>query len=199
MDELAEALKLDPFHFRLKHLNDEQGIQTLIRLKELVDKDRVNFPQEAGLGISFARYKNSAGYCSLAVLLRVNDDAEVELIKIFCVVDVGEVVDISGVRSQVEGGIVQAASWSLYEQVSYDATGITSRDWDNYQIISFNNIPEFCIDILDRPGSPYLGVGEITTGPTAAAIANAVNNAVGLRLRQMPFNSEAIKSAAVLD
>ena len=100
MDELAEALKLDPFHFRLKHLNDEQGIQTLIRLKELVDKDRVNFPQEAGLGISFARYKNSAGYCSLAVLLRVNDDAEVELIKIFCVVDVGEVVDISGVRSQ---------------------------------------------------------------------------------------------------
>ena len=199
MDELAEALKLDPFHFRLKHLNDEQGIQTLIRLKELVDKDRVNFPQEAGLGISFARYKNSAGYCSLAVLLRVNDDAEVELIKIFCVVDVGEVVDISGVRSQVEGGIVQAASWSLYEQVSYDATGITSRDWDNYQIISFNNIPEFCIDILDRPGSPYLGVGEITTGPTAAAIANAINNAVGLRLRQMPFNSEAIKTAALLD
>ena len=82
------------------------------------------------------------------------------------------------------------------EQVSYDATGITSRDWDNYQIISFNNIPEFCIDILDRPGSPYLGVGEITTGPTAAAIANAINNAVGLRLRQMPFNSEAIKNSS---
>ena len=133
------------------------------------------------------------------MLLRVNEDAEVELIKIFCVVDVGEIVDISGVRSQVEGGIVQAASWSLYEQVSYDATGITSRDWDSYQIISFNNIPEFCIDIMDRPGSPYLGVGEITTGPTAAAIANAINNAVGLRLRQMPFNGEAIKSAALLD
>ena len=198
MDELADAIQLDPFKFRLKHLSDRRGKETLIRLKKLVDDDKVNFPEQTGLGISFARYKNSAGYCALAALLKVNDDAEIELIKIFCVVDVGEVVDSSGVRSQVEGGIVQAASWSLYEQVSYDASGIISRDWDKYKIISFDNIPKFCIDIVDRPGCPYLGVGEITTGPTSAAIANAIHNALGLRLRQMPFSSEAIKSAALL-
>ena len=85
----------------------------------------------------------------------------------------------------------------MYEQVTYEATGITSRDWDSYPIISFNNIPEINIEIIDRPGSPYLGVGEIAAGPTGASIANAINDAIGLRLREMPFNSEAIKSAAL--
>ncbi|MED5472963.1 MAG: molybdopterin cofactor-binding domain-containing protein, partial [Pseudomonadota bacterium] len=197
MDELAVLSGLNPFEFRLMHLSDTRAMETLKKLEIIIESCKTSFPNGSGLGISFSRYKNSAGYCSLAMLLNVNDDAEIELQKVFCVVDVGEVVDVAGVKSQVEGGIIQAASWSLYEQVTYEATGITSRDWDSYPIISFNNIPEINIEIIDRPGSPYLGVGEIAAGPTGASIANAINDAIGLRLREMPFNSEAIKSAAL--
>ena len=197
MDELAVLSGLNPFEFRLMHLSDSRAMETLKKLNHIIERCKKSFSDGSGLGIAFSRYKNSAGYCSLATLLKVNDDAEIELQKVFCVVDVGEVVDIAGVKSQVEGGIVQAASWSLYEQVDYEATGITSRDWDSYPIISFNNIPEINVEVIDRPGSPYLGVGEIAAGPTGASIANAINDAIGLRLREMPFNSEAIKSAAL--
>jgi CO/xanthine dehydrogenase Mo-binding subunit len=97
----------------------------------------------------------------------------------------------------LEGGVLQAASWTLYEEVIYDAGGVTSRDWDTYPILRFDNVPEMESVVMDRPGDPFLGAGEGTSAPTVAAIANAIYNATGLRLRRLPFTADAIKQAAL--
>jgi CO/xanthine dehydrogenase Mo-binding subunit len=111
--------------------------------------------------------------------------------------DAGQVVDPAGLRAQLEGGLVQAASWTLHEEVTFDAGGITSRDWDSYPILRFDNVPEIEVVLLDRPGEPFLGAGEASSGPTAAAIANAIHRATGLRLRRLPFTPDAIRAAAL--
>ena len=98
--------------------------------------------------------------------------------------------------AQLEGGIIQAASWTIYEAVTHDKGGITSRDWDTYNI-AFINVPEIEIKIFDRPEGPFLGAGEATAGPTAAAIANAVFDATGLRPRRIPFTAETLRQIAI--
>ena len=100
-------------------------------------------------------------------------------------------------RAQLEGGFIQAASWTLYEQVLYERDGIISRDWDTYPIITFDNIPQMHTYLIVNPGMPYLGAGEGAAGPTAAAIANALKDATGLRVREMPFNPDRIMAAAL--
>ena len=100
-------------------------------------------------------------------------------------------------RAQLEGGFIQAASWTLYEQVLYERDGIVSRDWDSYPIITFDNIPKMHTYLIENPGKPYLGAGEGAAGPTAAAISNALKDATGLSLRKMPFNPDAIMEAAL--
>jgi len=110
--------------------------------------------------------------------------------------DAGQIIDPDGLSNQLEGGFIQSASWTLKEQVLYDAKGITSRDWDSYPILTFPEIPTVEVVLLDHPESPSLGAGEATQGPASAAIANAVFNAVGLRLRAVPFTPERVKKAA---
>ena len=98
--------------------------------------------------------------------------------------DAGEVVDPDGLENQLEGGLVQAASWTLKEQVVHDGKRTTSVDWETYPILRFDEVPEIETVLLDRPGYPFLGAGEAAQGPTPAAIANAVYAAVGLRIRE---------------
>jgi CO/xanthine dehydrogenase Mo-binding subunit len=109
--------------------------------------------------------------------------------------DAGQVVNPDGLSNQLEGGFVQAASWTLFEQVSYDAGGITSRDWDSYPILRFRDAPRIETVILNRPDLPFLGSGEASQNPTPAAIANAVFDAVGIRLREIPFTPERVLAA----
>ena len=131
--------------------------------------------------------------------LSVNEAAEVKLHDAYIVCDAGEIVDSEGVRAQLEGGFIQAASWTLYEQVLYERDGIISRDWDTYPIITFDNIPQMHTYLIVNPGMPYLGAGEGAAGPTAAAIGNALKDATGLRVREMPFNPDRIMAAALED
>jgi CO/xanthine dehydrogenase Mo-binding subunit len=96
----------------------------------------------------------------------------------------------------MEGGVLQAASWTLYEEVAFERDGVTSRDWDSYPILRFSNAPTIEVILIDRPNEPFLGAGEASSGPTAGAIANAVRRATGLRLRRLPFTPEALRRAA---
>lgn len=121
----------------------------------------------------------------------------IALEQIVIAADCGEVVDPSGAINQLEGGALQSASWTLVEEVTFDATAVTSVDWDSYPILRFSGVPAVEVTLLDRPGQPFLGVGEATQGPTAAAIANAVHDAVGLRLRDTPFTPERLRAAAL--
>jgi CO/xanthine dehydrogenase Mo-binding subunit len=114
---------------------------------------------------------------------------------VFAAVDAGRAVNPDGIRNQVEGGIVQAASWTLKEQVSWDRSGVLTRSWEDYPILRFDEVPEIEVEIIDRPGEPSLGTGECAAGPTAAAIGNALFHALGVRVRDLPLTRERIAAA----
>ena len=190
INEIAKTKNIDPFEIRINHLSDERAIGVIKNLRDQMTKEI----QKEGLhrGIGFSRYKNSAAFCAVGVELKVNDDLEIKLINAWISVDAGEVAYEDGIKAQVEGGFIQAASWSLYEEVKFDTKEIISIDWDTYQIIGFDNIPNIKTDVLDKEGLPYLGVGEVVAGPTGAAISNAISDALGQTIKTMPFTKEII-------
>jgi nicotinate dehydrogenase subunit B len=198
MDELAEAAGIDPVDFRLQHLGDSRA-QEAIKLAaerfgwQLGDK----LPKGHGRGFAFAKYKNLAAYCAVAVELKVeHETGQIRLIRAVSAVDSGQTVNPDGIRNQIEGGIVQSASWTLHEAVGFDQTRIKSRDWSTYPILRFNDLFERVdVHVINRPGQPFLGTGEASQGPTAAAIANAVTSATGKRIRELPFTRARIKTA----
>jgi CO/xanthine dehydrogenase Mo-binding subunit len=150
-----------------------------------------------GRGLAFCRYINQKAYAAVIVDLDVDDAARVRVQRITIAADAGQVVDHDGLRLQLEGGALQSLSFTLYEQVTYDSGGVTSRDWDTYPILRFEDAPDIDVVLIDRPGEPYLGPSECTVPPTGAAIANAIFDAVGLRLRRTPFTPDAIRAAAL--
>src|SRR5438034_11389072 len=124
------------------------------------------------------------------------DSGEIRILRAVAAVDSGEAVNPDGIRNQIEGGIIQSASWTLQEEVTFDATRVTSLDWGGYPILRFPAVPESIdVHIVDRPGQPFLGTGEAAQGPTAAAIANAVASASGARIRDLPLDRKRLKAA----
>jgi len=192
LNELAEVAKIDPITFRLNHLEDIRAKEVLLDLQKQLRNTPLG--NNNTRGIAFARYKNSAAYCAVGVEINITDDIAIKLINSWISLDAGEVVYEEGVKSQIEGGFIQAASWTLYEEVEYDAKSILSIDWDHYKIIGFDNIPEININIIDKKGFPFLGVGEVVAGPVSAAIANAIYECLGVRTRHLPFTKDKIKN-----
>jgi nicotinate dehydrogenase subunit B len=145
-------------------------------------------------GIAFARYKNRAAYAAVAVEVEV--DEQIKLSHVWCAADAGLVINPDGAVNQLEGGIIQAASWALKEQVRLEETGIRSRDWESYPVLRFSEIPEVHVELVNPVCElPALGVGEASGGPTAAAIGNAVAHALGIRLRDLPLTRERVTAA----
>ena len=178
MDELAAAAGADPVEFRLRHLDDPRARDVVTAAAERFGWPASGkAPRGRGHGFAFARYKNLAAYCAVAVEVEVSrETGRVRLVRAVGAVDCGEIVNPDGIRNQIEGGILQSASWTLYEEVSFDDTRITSLDWASYPILRFDAVPETVeVHLIDRPDQPFLGTGEAAQGPTAAAIANAVS------------------------
>ena len=149
-----------------------------------------------GKGIGFAKYKNVKCYAAVMVELEVDDFGNVQLLKAFIVADAGQVIDKEGLKSQLEGGLIQSASWTLKEEVKFEGEEILSKDWDSYPIIKFSEIPTIETKLIDRPNLPPIGAGEATQGPTAAAIGNAIFNVTGIRLKRIPFTPENLRYEA---
>ena len=196
MDELASKIEVDPVTFRLRHLDDPRAHDVIEAAADGIGWSR-DRDDGVGHGIAFSRYCNSKTYAAIAIELTVNDKAEIEIRKVVCAADAGEVVDAAGLRMQLEGGILQAISWTLYEEVLFDQDGITSRDWDTYPILTFAQAPPVDVIIIDRPGEPHLGAGEASSEPVAAAIANALFDAVGIRVRRLPMTPNNLRQAAM--
>ncbi|WP_182086487.1 molybdopterin cofactor-binding domain-containing protein [Aureimonas sp. ME7] len=198
MDELAARAGVDPVEYRLRHLTDE-------RAREVVSRAAAGFgwqagqapPRGHGYGFAFARYKNLAAYCAVAMEVMVEPDTgRVRMLRAHAAVDAGEVVNPDGIANQVQGGIVQSASWTLYEAVTFDRTRVTSVDWSTYPILRFDALPEAIdVEIVPRPGTPFLGAGECSQGPGGAALANAVAGAIGTRIHDLPLTRERIRAA----
>ncbi|HWX63362.1 xanthine dehydrogenase family protein molybdopterin-binding subunit [Bradyrhizobium sp.] len=198
MDELASAADADPVEFRLRHLDDPRGRDVIAKAaQEFLWKPDQRPAPGRGFGFAFARYKNLAAYCAVASEVEVNGQTgRARLIRAVAAVDSGQVVNPDGLTNQIEGAIVQSMSWTLYESVSFDETRITSIDWQTYPILRFGAVPEnITVHIINRPGQPFLGSGETGQGPAAASIANAIANATGKRLRNLPLTRKRIKDA----
>jgi CO/xanthine dehydrogenase Mo-binding subunit len=198
MDELAVAANADPVDFRLRHLDDPRAREVITKAAfEFGWKSDAKLPRGRGRGFSFARYKNLAAYCAIAVELEVDHETGVvKLDRVVAAVDSGQAVNFDGIRNQMEGGIIQSASWTLYEEVTFDRHAITSRDWSTFPIARFPQVPESIdVHVINRPGTPFLGTGEASQGPTPAAIANAIFNATGVRIRELPLSAARIKAA----
>jgi len=198
MDELALLAGKDPLDFRLLHLKDERAREVLLSVAEKADWKALKkgLDRDRGVGLAVSRYKNKQCYTAVLVILRVDrESGRIVLERAVLGADVGEIVHPEGVTSQVEGAFVQAASWTLKEEVRFDPQGITCEDWHGYPILRFPEAPLIETVLIHRPGSPFLGVGEGAMGPAPAAIANAVFQAVGIRLRRIPFTPDRVKEA----
>ena len=196
MDELALTIDRDPLEFRLAHLSDTRARAVLETAASAANWRSSPKDDGSGQGLAFARYKNTKCFAAVVIDLSVDDYGVIKLDKAVIVADSGQIVDPEGLRNQLEGGLIQSASWTLKEQVDYDTVGILSRDWESYPIITFSEVPKIETVLIDRPDQPFLGSGEATQGPTAAAIGNAIFDAVGLRLRRLPFTQDRVREAA---
>ena len=213
MDELALLSKQDPLTFRLKHLRDPRAVAVLERVAEISNwratpvsalqqrghqvspaRDPFSAPpqlknhERGGRGIGFAKYKNMAVYCAVVADVIVNTQTgNVRVDQAFAVADAGLIINPNGLKNQIEGGLIQATSWSLMEQVAYSTERINTQQWSDYPILRFPEVPRLQVDLINRPNEKSLGVGEGAHGPMAGAIANAIYSACGQRLRETPF------------
>jgi CO/xanthine dehydrogenase Mo-binding subunit len=197
MDELAAAAGADPVEFRLRHMQEPRARKVIATAAERFGWSSAPSAKGKGRGFAFARYKNLGAYCAVAIEVEVeHESGRVRLGRAVAAVDSGQAVNPDGIANQIQGGIVQSASWTLYESVRFDETRILSQDWSTYPILRFGNVPESVdVHVIDAPGEPFLGTGEAAQGPTAAAIANAVASATGMRIRDLPLNAARVKAA----
>lgn len=191
MDELALAADADPVGFRLAHLTDPRAAHVVAeaaRLSGWTDP----LPDGTGRGLGFARYKDTGAYC--AVVAEVEAAARLDVRRLTVVADVGLVVNPDGTRNQLEGGATQSVSWTTKERVRFDRRRITTTDWELYPILTFLEAPPVEVHLVESD-APSVGAGEAAQGPTAAAVANALHRALGVRVRDLPLDAESIVRA----
>jgi CO/xanthine dehydrogenase Mo-binding subunit len=195
LDELAAERGDDPVAFRLRHLSDSRArdvIQSVSRRANWKPRLQAGI----GYGIGFARYKNTGAYC--AVVAEVEGAADIRVRRLTIAVDVGEAINPDGVINQIEGGAIQATSWTLKEQVRFDRERVTSTTWSSYPILRFSEVPDVQVEVIPRPELDPVGAGEAAHGPTTAAIANAVFDCLGVRVRNLPITRDSLIAAMEL-
>lgn len=193
LDELAHAAGADPVEYRLRHLTDPRGRSVIETAARRANWRAWRKTEGRGHGIGFAKYKNLGAYC--AVIAEVEAEQEIRVRRLVIAVDVGLVINPDGVANQLEGGAIQAVSQTLKEAVRFDRRRVVSDTWEEYPILHFSEVPEVVVEIVNRPNERSVGAGEGAAGPTAAAIGNAVFDALGVRIRDLPLTPERIVAA----
>jgi CO/xanthine dehydrogenase Mo-binding subunit len=191
MVELALDAGVDPVEFRLRHLEDPRA-RAVLELAAQRSGWGSPLPDSAGRGVGLARYKDKGAWC--AVVAEVEVETEVRVRRLTVAADLGLVINPDGARNQLAGGAVQSTSWTTIERLRFDRRRVTSNDWESYPILRFPAAPRVDVHLVDSD-QPPLGAGEAAQGPTAAAIANAVAAGLGVRVRDLPLNAEAIVRA----
>jgi len=196
MDKLADDASEDPFEFRLRHLRDDRALNVLRTARDATAELRGRPVAEGcGWGLGFAKYKNTAAYC--AVVARVEVQERVRVTDVYSVIDGGEIINPDGVINQTEGGILQALSWTLHEEIKFAGPVVATETWLDYPIIPFSDVPKIEVELIHQPDCPPLGCAEAAQGPMAAAIGNAVFQAIGVHVCDMPLTPDALVSAAL--
>ena len=201
IDELAHAAGADPIEFRIRHLKDERAIAVLeavAKLAEWSPRPARGGPNAgSGRGVAFVHYDNYSGYAAIALQVHVDRaSGKVSVERAAAAHDCGLIVNPDGLKNQIEGNIVQTLSRALLEEVKFDTAQVTSLDWARYPILRFSDVPEeIAIALINRPDKPSVGAGEPAAAPVMAAVANAIFDATGARLRSVPFTAERVKAA----
>jgi nicotinate dehydrogenase subunit B len=203
MDELAALAKADPLEFRRKYLDDRRGLELLERLAALAKWEKRPSPQQAGngsaakgRGISYVKYELVRTYVGAVAEVEVERASGAIRVTKFCVVhDCGQIINPDGLKNQIEGNVIQTVSRTLLEEVKFDRAQVTSLDWESYPILKFPQVPEVVIELIDRPSEKPWGAGEPSAAVIPSAIANAVYDATGVRLRSIPYTPAKVKAA----
>ena len=190
MDELAKEAGEDPVAFRLRHLDDPRARAVIEAAAKRANWASRQKREGTGYGVGYAKYKNLASWC--AAIAEIEADEEIRVRRLTIAVDAGEVINPDGLANQIEGGAIQTVSWVMKEAVRFDDTRITSVDWETYPILKFSEVPAVDIEIINRPDERALGAGEAPHGPVAGAIANAIHDALGVRVYDLPLTFDRI-------
>ena len=202
IDELAAAAGVDPFEFRLRHLNDSRGIEMLERLRKLSGWKPRTAPEpkdaevQRGRGLAYVRYELVRTYVGIVAEVEVQKKTgNVRVAKIFVAHDCGQIINPDGLRNQIEGNMIQSTSRTLLEELKFSRSTVTSVDWATYPILAHPDVPQVVIDLIERPAEKPWGAGEPSSAVVPGAIANAIFDATGKRLRSIPFTPEKFLAA----
>ncbi len=202
LDEIAAATGVDPFEIRIRHLSDPRGLQLLERLRQFAKWEaRGERPRETGAlvrgrGVAYTKYELVRTYVGVVADVTVNrTTGMIKVDRVWVVHDCGQIINPDGLRNQIEGNVVQTVSRTLIEKLTFSRSAVTSLNWGSYPILTFPNVPEVAIELIDRPTEVPWGAGEPTTSVVPAAVANAAFDATGARLRSVPFRPSTVLAA----
>ena len=205
MDELAAAAKADPIEFRRKYIDpdDKRGLEVLDRLVTLAKWDKRPSPQAnvsgnvvKGRGVTYCKYELVRTYIGAVAEVEVDrSTGEIRVPKFYIVHDCGQIINPEGLKSQIEGNVIQTVSRTLIEELKFDRSHVTSLDWESYPILTFPGVPDIVMDLIDRPTERPWGAGEPAAAVIPSAISNAVFDAIGVRLRSVPYTPDKVKAA----
>ena len=205
IDELAVAANADPVEFRLKYLdrNDKRGIEVLERVAALAKWDKRSSPKHdqggdvvTGRGVTYCKYELARTYIAGVAEVEVKrSTGDIRVTKFYLAHDCGQIINPDGLRNQLDGNVIQTISRTLMEELKYNRSAVTSLDWNTYPILRFPQIPELVYDLIDRPNEQPWGAGEPAAAVVPSAISNGVFDAIGVRLRSVPFTADKVKAA----
>jgi len=206
LDELAAAAGADPIEYRLRYLprDETRGREVLERVARLANWQTRPSPQRdtsgervRGRGVSYVKYELNRTYVAAVAEVEVNRaTGDIRVTKFWCTHDCGQIINPDGVKSQVEGNIIHTLSRTLKEEITFDRSAVTSLDWASYRVITFPEVPDIVVDLIDRPEERPWGAGEPAAAVVPSAVSNAVFDATGVRLRSVPFTPAKFKAAA---
>ena len=203
LDEIIAASGADALQFRLQHINDPRGAELLRRLGKVAKWEAHKVGDRGrggdilrGRGLCYVHYELSRTYVGIVADVEVDrKSGKARVIRAFVVHDCGQIINPDGVRNQVEGGVIQTVSRTLIEALKFDRSRVTSLDWASYPILTFPDVPDVVVDLIDRPTEVPWGAGEPACAVVPAAISNAIFDATGARLRSVPFTPDRVKAA----
>ncbi len=202
LDELLASASLDPMSYRLKHISDRRGEELLTRLAKLSGWDERPSPRKStgdvchGRGLAYVHYDLTRAWVGVVAEVEVvRSKGTIRVLRLFAVQDCGQIINPDGVRNQIEGNLVQTTSRTLMEEVTFDRSTVTSTDWASYPIITFPDVPEIVVELIDRPEEKSFGSGEPSAAVVPAAVSNAVFDATGIRIRSVPMTPAKVLAA----
>ncbi|HLB13669.1 MAG TPA: molybdopterin cofactor-binding domain-containing protein [Burkholderiales bacterium] len=202
LDELATAAGVDPLEYRIRNLKDPRGLECLERLRKLANWTPRTKPTGGsgeiakGRGVSYIKYELVRTYVGVVADVEVNRrTGKIRVERFHVAHDCGQIINPDGLRNQIDGNVIQTVSRTLIEDLQWNRSSVTSLDWETYPILRFPDVPEIAYDLIDRPKERPWGVGEPTAAVVPSAISNAVYDAVGIRMRSVPFTPDKVLAA----